>query len=340
MNKKVFSIIIPSYNCENLIEQTLKSVIQQDNSLYECIVVDGLSEDNTINILKQYSNLYENIRYISEKDNGIYDAMNKGIDLARGQYLYFIGAGDRLFDDVLKRINANINSEDIIYGNTYMEFEKKMQGRRVKKSDLIYEMLCHQGIFYNRNVFDLIGKYEEKYRVVADNILNKKIFANDTLVKKYVDIDIANYLGGGVSQQINIVSEFNTEDEYVNELIKIFGEEYFGDLYKYCKNIDGKRIIAWGNGGEFKKANSYKSVKINYFVKSNIKEKEIFEGKDVLSKEELLNENKDNIFIFVYSAYYYVEIREWLENNQFEEFKNFMLVTKEILMILNKLNIY
>lgn len=340
MNKKIFSIIIPSYNCENLIEQTLKSIIQQDKSLYECIVVDGLSKDNTVNILEKYSNLYENIRYISEKDNGIYDAMNKGIDLAKGQYLYFIGAGDRLFDDALKMINDNINCEDIIYGNTYMEFEKKKQGKRVRKSDLIYEMLCHQGIFYNRNVFDLVGKYEKKYRIVADNILNKKIFADDTLVKKYVDIDIAHYLGGGVSQQIDIVSEFNNEDEYVNELIEIFGEEYLKKLYRCCKNINDKRIIAWGNGGEFRKANLYKSVKIDYFVKSNIEKKEIFKGKNVLGREELLNENKDNVFIFVYSAYYYVEIREWLENNQFDEFKNFMLVTKEILMILNKLKIY
>jgi glycosyltransferase involved in cell wall biosynthesis len=338
MNKK-FSIIIPTYNCESLISSTLESIINQDDSLYECIIVDGLSNDDTIKTVEKYSNLNNNVRFISEKDKGIYDAMNKGIDLAKGEYLYFLGAGDTLSKDVLFKLNNEINDEDFIYGKVYKEHEGELIGEELKKSDLVYDLICHQAIFYKKNIFNIKGKYNLSYKVAADNIFNKKVFADDGLSKKFIDIEIANYLGGGVSQNYDIINEFKNEDIFIEELIKIFGENYLVNLYENTFNIKDKKIIAWGNGGEYTRANTIKSYDIEYFVKSYASINETFEDKQVKSREDLLNENKENTFILVYSACYYKEIRQWLESNKFVEFKNFSIITKEILKIGNKLGV-
>lgn len=330
----IFSIIIPSYNCESLIEKTLQSIIIQED-LYECIVVDGLSNDNTIEIVKKYSEINHNIKYISEKDNGIYDAMNKGISIAKGKYLYFIGAGDILYSNTLKEVNEEIIDEDLIYGRSYHVGKEEEIYRPKRKSDIIYYNLNHQAIFYKRDIFNKVGLYDEKYSIYADNILNKKIFADDNLVKKIIDVRIADYLGGGVSENEEIQDNFYRDFPQI--IVSIFGKNYLKKLYN-PKKFENKRLIAWGNGGEYKKADEYKNLPINYFVKSSLKSEEIFNGVKVFSREVLLNEKKEEIFILVYSKKYYSEIRKWLEKNGFKEFDNFMLMTRDVLRVINKVN--
>lgn len=93
----LISIIIPTYNCENTFTIALKSVLSQDLEEKEIIIVDGGSSDGTLDLLNKYDQQID--YWISEPDNGIYDALNKGIDLANGEWLYFLGSDDKLYDN-------------------------------------------------------------------------------------------------------------------------------------------------------------------------------------------------------------------------------------------------
>jgi glycosyltransferase involved in cell wall biosynthesis len=115
-----FSIITVCKNSEKTIEKTIKSVIEQTYKNIEYIIIDGKSTDNTAGIIKKYINKISH--YINEEDNGIYDAMNKGVNLAKGDYISFLNADDRLFDElsierVCKQIkNDNSKAIDVFYG--------------------------------------------------------------------------------------------------------------------------------------------------------------------------------------------------------------------------------
>ena len=117
MRRKVFTIITVTYNAENLVENTMKSIFSQTYTDYEYIVIDGNSTDNTMDIIKQYRDKIDIL--ISEKDNGIYDAMNKGIKFATGQYINFMNCGDYFVNnEVLEKVSKKIQEDSaVIYGN-------------------------------------------------------------------------------------------------------------------------------------------------------------------------------------------------------------------------------
>src|SRR5246127_4505724 len=102
-----FSVIIPTYNSAKTISQSIQSVLRQSFTGYEVLIIDGASTDDTLAITSAFNS--ERIKTISEKDRGVYDAMNKGIKLAKGQWLYFLGSDDALYDDsVLEKIKGLI----------------------------------------------------------------------------------------------------------------------------------------------------------------------------------------------------------------------------------------
>lgn len=117
--RKLISIIIATYNAGSTLESCLKSIIAQKNDLIELLIIDGKSSDNTLKIVNAYRNQID--IFISEKDKGIYDAWNKGIVLANGQWIMFIGADDILYSDVLEG---------------YIDFIR-LNGDRVNRMDLI-----------------------------------------------------------------------------------------------------------------------------------------------------------------------------------------------------------
>lgn len=116
----LISIVTVCYNAENLIEKTIRSVLNQKQSqLIEYIIIDGLSQDQTMGIVAKYNKRISTI--VSEKDNGIYDAMNKGINQATGEYILFLNAGDYLFgNDLIPQIKANPIKADIFYSDTIL----------------------------------------------------------------------------------------------------------------------------------------------------------------------------------------------------------------------------
>lgn len=113
------SIIIATFNAAKTLNKALDSVLNQTYQNWECIIVDGASKDDTINIVKEYVQKDTRFRYISEPDKGIYDAFNKGWEMAKGDWIYYLGSDDILLPNGLESLikGTDTNSYDIIYGN-------------------------------------------------------------------------------------------------------------------------------------------------------------------------------------------------------------------------------
>ena len=201
-NPKIFSIIMATYNCGSKIEATLRSIFSQDKELFELIVVDGASTDDTLDYIKEYES---DLTLISEKDDGIFDAFNKGIDAAAGKYIYFIGAGDCLQPGILEQVKDFLPADTptLVYGNCYFVKKKFFDGRKFSSFDFTWTNICHQGEFYHRSIFDIIGKYDLKYRIFADWMLNLKCFLHQGINEQYIPLYIADYQEDGLSSELN-----------------------------------------------------------------------------------------------------------------------------------------
>lgn len=170
MNEK-FSIITVCYNCKTTIENTILSVINQTYSKIQYIIIDGGSTDGTLEIINKYRNKIDII--ISEADKGVYDAMNKGINHASGDWINFMNSGDTFYDlNVLANIQKHINPKmDIIYGDTCIELDnsKKYCLKPDTLESFQYKLpFCHQSCFIKTtlaksNLFDLTFKYVADY---------------------------------------------------------------------------------------------------------------------------------------------------------------------------------
>lgn len=193
MNKPKFTIITVSYNSEKEIENTILSVINQTYSFIEYIIIDGGSTDDTIDIIKKYS---DKITYwISEPDKGIYDAMNKGIKKATGKWINFMNCGDTFYDKyVIENVfNQTSENSDIIYGNTNLIYpfgSYILKGDKMV-SDKQYMPFCHQSSFTKSNLMKRHG-YDCKYKICADRNFFYTTYRNHAKYE-YVDIIISNY---------------------------------------------------------------------------------------------------------------------------------------------------
>ena len=175
MNNPKISVVTVVYNSAALIENTVKSIINQSYSHIEYIVVDGGSTDGTIDILNRYKKNISTL--ISEPDHGIYDAMNKGISLATGDFVVFINSGDKFSSpDILEKIFSNPDAAqaDVIYGDTDITDSEGniIHSRRHRPPESLNwksfkrgMLVCHQSFIARRN---LIDSYDLTYRYAAD----------------------------------------------------------------------------------------------------------------------------------------------------------------------------
>jgi len=197
------SIIIPSFNVVNTIEKCIQSVLVQAYPSIELIIIDGGSTDGTDAIVKKYSDRIT--YYVSEPDKGVYDAMNKGIKAASGQWYYFLGADDSLYDagvlgDIFKE-GINHTDCDIIYGNIYVPGQDKFVGEEFSERDWLFKNVCHQSVFYRKDLFERLGLYEPQYKVCGDYVFNLKAY-HAGVRWKYIDRLIANFSGEGISHYV------------------------------------------------------------------------------------------------------------------------------------------
>lgn len=224
-----FSIIIPVYNAETTISKCLQSVLQQSYADFEILIIDGLSNDRTIQIIKSIDD--RRIKIFSQKDSGIYDAMNKGIYWSQGQWLYFLGSDDQIYNTSTLETLFNVlkaTTSSIVYGNVLIAgspaWAKNNQvydgifnfGKIVKMN------ICHQAIFYKKEVFFKLGNYSLDYKICSDYDFNLRCFANYKF--HYINQIIATFSGNGKSSYATD-EKFNFD--FVLNVLKYFKWQIF-----------------------------------------------------------------------------------------------------------------
>jgi glycosyltransferase involved in cell wall biosynthesis len=206
-----FSIITTTYNSERTLRDTLDSILVQTYKEVECIVVDGASTDGTLDIIREYERKFDGrMRYISEPDNGIYDAMNKGIGMATGDVVGILNSDDFYASDtVLERIAAvMVDAEvDAVCGDVhFMEGEDKGSCKRYYSSKAFRRwtmrlgfMPAHPSFYCRREIYERYGAFDTSYRIAADfeNLL-RLIFVH-RIRTRYIPFDCVTMRPGGAS---------------------------------------------------------------------------------------------------------------------------------------------
>lgn len=221
MIERKVSIITVCYNAEETIEKTIKSVLEQSYSNIEYIIIDGGSTDKTLEKINKYflcANFYKKypekeLKYISEKDNGIYNAMNKGIKMATGDLIGIINADDWYEKDAIKRIveeSTSMHGLYIIHGN--LACESFLGTFDIIKPnniaiDIWKEMpVCHPTCFVSKEVYEKVGYFDESLKIAADYefvmrcVLEKVRF-------QYINYTIATFSYGGISTTEHLLLE-------------------------------------------------------------------------------------------------------------------------------------
>lgn len=220
-NLPVVSIITVVFNAESYVKKTIESVLSQTYQDLEYVIIDGGSSDGTIEVIKSFG---DRIIWVSEKDSGIYDAMNKGLKLAKGKWVNFLNGGDYFYDSlVLTKIfsDAYLENYNFIYGdsiNVRGESQQYISATEVSRSSLRYSSgLCHQAVFVRKEFainYDLNFKYKAEYNWIIDIIYS--IPESSIIHKRF---PVVYYALGGFSEK----GLLNNLKEYVNLTYNRFG---------------------------------------------------------------------------------------------------------------------
>jgi len=188
MNNPLITVITVCFNAEKELEATMLSVLNQSFESYEYLIIDGGSKDHTVDIIKKYED-NPHVRWISEPDKGIYDAMNKGIRMAKGEWLNMMNAGDRFAsNDVLEKVFANPIPEDktFIYSDNFWDDGK---GRLVRSNkDHRIMRLLHQCCIYKRALHQGHGLYVVTPKIIVSDLLffltipENEFYKTDTVI--------------------------------------------------------------------------------------------------------------------------------------------------------------
>jgi len=185
--KPLITIVTIVFNDEEFIEQTIQSILAQSYDNVEYIVIDGGSTDNTLNIIKQYDSQID--YWISSKDKGIYDAMNRGITLAQGVMIGLINSGDYCAENAVEYFATGYHETiDCYYTDIHIVFDS-MQITTKKESHFNYWKgmpICHQSLFITLKAYKEIGLYDLNYKLLADYDLFLKLFQSKKYTFKYI----------------------------------------------------------------------------------------------------------------------------------------------------------
>jgi glycosyltransferase involved in cell wall biosynthesis len=197
------SVITVVYNGAAHLEEAIRAVAAQTYPNIEHIVIDGGSTDGTVDILHRSDDLLAYWR--SEKDRGIYDAMNKGVSMVTDpdSYILFANADDELYSaDSISSVMSSSRGEDLVYGKMIFSDGEiaGVLGRPVRFADLARETLCHPATFVRRRVFDRIGPFDTSFTIAADYDHIVRAFAANVSTR-FVDIIVSRMRMGGVSDE-------------------------------------------------------------------------------------------------------------------------------------------
>lgn len=254
------SIITINYNNKAGLQKTIDSVICQTWKDYEWIIIDGGSTDGSKELIEQYQQHFS--YWCSEPDNGVYNAMNKGIDKAQGEYLLFLNSGDVLYDEhVLQKVDDMHLDADIISGQVE-RMDNHQLLRTYDKSifmQLFNDTLNHQGAFIKRALFDSL-KYDENLKIVSDwkFWLETIIWRNASL--EIVDLLVAKQDVTGISSDINYIDLQNRE---IQEVLDAF---FPIQLQKELKEYQKLRVSPYAIWGNYLQKKSQTLYNIGYQV--------------------------------------------------------------------------
>ena len=227
------SIITCSYNAVDTIEETIKSVLSQNYADIEYIIIDGLSNDSTINIIKKYSNkIY---KFVSEKDSGIYNAMNKGLEIAMGDVVGFLNADDVYFDEAVISNVIKIFEDkkvDSVYGDLiYVSKDDNKIKRYWKSGNFNINnfkrgwMPPHPSFFVKNDVYEKYGGFNESYQISADYDLMLRLLYKNKISTFYLPKILVKMKTGGISNKISQTFKRLKEDY---DIIKKYNLGGFG----------------------------------------------------------------------------------------------------------------
>lgn len=197
----LITVITVSYNAAKTITETINSVACQTYSNIEYIIIDGGSTDNTLQILSKQTNKIS--KWISEPDNGIYDAMNKGLKIANGEWCIFMGADDVFYNEhaIANMVKHFTNSNNIYYGNVIMKTTKKIYpNRKFTAFMLCRKNICHQSIFYPKKIYKNYT-YNLQYPIWADWLYNIQQYSRFPQNFIYINSIVTIFNNNGASEK-------------------------------------------------------------------------------------------------------------------------------------------
>lgn len=198
------SIITITYNSAKTVQRTLESVLSQTYPDIEHVIVDGASTDGTKEIIEAYAAKHKNVRWVSEKDNGIYDALNKGIGMASGDVIGFLHSDDKLYspDSIGQIAAAFLTSEtDVVYGDLqYCNGDRvirRWKSNAFNPRALKYGwMPPHPTVYVRREVYQQVGPYDEWFRISADYDMMLRIFTAGYQTRYIPEVLVSMETGG------------------------------------------------------------------------------------------------------------------------------------------------
>ena len=247
MATPMFSIIVPTFNMATTLHACLDSIAHQTCSDCELVLVDGGSTDGTLDIAKSFApTLGTRLVIHSGPDQGPYDAMNRGVEMATGAWLLFLGADDTLYEaETLARVAAFIGEHEpshLVYGDVISSLTGSRHAGVFDLDRLLFGTnICHQSIFYRRELFAGIGPYNLRYRVCADWDFNIRCFSNPALVTRYMDIVVARW-----NNMTGLSAREGADKEFKKRLPKYFwvsALEVFGRVLATLRQKNTRQAV-------------------------------------------------------------------------------------------------
>ncbi len=248
----LLSVITATYNSEKTLKDTIKSVLNQNYTNFEFIIVDGKSTDNTLSIIKEFESQFKEkkipFKWISEKDSGIYNAWNKGLKLAIGNWISFLGSDDIYLENALKKyatIATSNPSLDFLHskvklvdntGKIKFIISDKWKWKKFKRQMKI----AHVGSFHNKNYFKKYGKFKEEYKIAGD--YEMLLRAKSNLKTFFFDEFTAEMKDGGISNQ-NVIAAFKEVKKAKINTGKVAKPLAYFDFYFFIAKYYLSRIL-------------------------------------------------------------------------------------------------
>lgn len=199
----LITVVVPTYNSAEFVSGCLESISAQAYGNLEVIVMDGVSKDDTLQLVAEFANGYPCIKVFSELDNGVYDAINKGVKLAKGEWIYILGSDDRLagptaLQDLLPLLRSDAQ---LIHAKVFRMSSGAIEARPSVGIDIVRKNICQQAILYRRELFEILGFFNLRYPICADWEFNIRCFGLPCKVV-HADTLLCHYDGGGMSARV------------------------------------------------------------------------------------------------------------------------------------------